>query len=173
MSNPTSVPRRRWLSAGLLSAGLLSVTLLAGCFTGVPQGAVPVKPFDLQRYLGTWYEIARLDHVFERGLTDVNATYALKDDGSAYGCKYETRLLESVNYIYNYPCLSLDAVYKCRAIRGAAYCTRCFSVNLIGASGLSQNGQAARAVGVGLEHFLPKPYTAEVMLRLIDSVLKG
>ncbi|MBA4194436.1 MAG: lipocalin [Comamonadaceae bacterium] len=82
MSNPTSVPRRRWLSAGLLSAGLLSVTLLAGCFTGVPQGAVPVKPFDLQRYLGTWYEIARLDHSFERGLTDVNATYALKDDGS-------------------------------------------------------------------------------------------
>jgi PAS domain S-box-containing protein len=45
-------------------------------------------------------------------------------------------------------------------------------VKLIGASGLSQNGQAARAVGVGLEHFLPKPYTAEVMLRLIDTVLK-
>ena len=82
MSNPTSVPRRRWLSAGLLSAGLLSVTLLAGCFTGVPQGAVPVKPFDLQRYLGTWYEVARLDHSFERGLVDVNATYRLEADGS-------------------------------------------------------------------------------------------
>jgi PAS domain S-box-containing protein len=45
-------------------------------------------------------------------------------------------------------------------------------VKLIGASGLSQNGQAARAVGVGLDHFLPKPYTAEIMLRLIDMVLK-
>lgn len=82
MSNPTSLPRRRWLSAGLLGAALLSSTLLAGCFTGVPKGAVPVSPFDVQRYLGTWYEIARLDHAFERGLTDVNATYALKDDGS-------------------------------------------------------------------------------------------
>ena len=46
-------------------------------------------------------------------------------------------------------------------------------VKLIGASGLSQNGQLTRDLGSGLEHFLPKPYTAEVMLRLIDAVLKG
>lgn len=45
-------------------------------------------------------------------------------------------------------------------------------VKLIGASGISQNGKAARAAGSGLNHFLPKPYTAEVMLRLIDTVLK-
>jgi PAS domain S-box-containing protein len=46
-------------------------------------------------------------------------------------------------------------------------------VKLIGASGISQNGQVARATGAGLDHFLPKPYTADVMLRLMDTVLKG
>lgn len=43
------------------------VLLLAGC-TGKPDGFEPVEGFDLDRYLGTWYEIARLDHSFERGL---------------------------------------------------------------------------------------------------------
>ena len=37
---------------------------------------------DLQKYAGKWYEIARLDHSFERGMSDVNATYQLQDDGS-------------------------------------------------------------------------------------------
>jgi apolipoprotein D and lipocalin family protein len=41
-----------------------------------------VSPFDVQRYAGKWYEIARLDHGFERGLSDVNATYKLNADGS-------------------------------------------------------------------------------------------
>jgi apolipoprotein D and lipocalin family protein len=59
---------------------LLALTLLAGC-TGVPQGLQPVRGFELERYLGTWYEIARLDHRFERGLTDVTATYSRRDDG--------------------------------------------------------------------------------------------
>jgi len=42
----------------------------------------PVTPFDLTRYEGKWYEVARLDHSFERGLTDVSATYQAKPDGS-------------------------------------------------------------------------------------------
>ena len=41
----------------------------------------PVSGFELDRYLGTWYEIARLDHSFERGLSNVTATYSLRDDG--------------------------------------------------------------------------------------------
>lgn len=41
-----------------------------------------VKNLDIQRYLGTWYEIARYDHRFERGLVGVTATYTMKDDGS-------------------------------------------------------------------------------------------
>lgn len=51
-----------------------------GC-VGVPEGVEPVRGFELERYLGTWYEIARLDHSFERGLTRVTAEYALREDG--------------------------------------------------------------------------------------------
>ena len=61
---------------------LWPVLLLAvsGCM-GMPQGVRPVDGFELNRYLGTWYEIARLDHSFERGLTRVTAEYSLRDDG--------------------------------------------------------------------------------------------
>lgn len=54
---------------------------LAGC-TGLPAGIEPVQSFDVQRYSGAWFEIARLDHSFERGLTNVQAIYTLKPDGS-------------------------------------------------------------------------------------------
>jgi apolipoprotein D and lipocalin family protein len=60
---------------------LITCILLAGC-TGKPEGVEPVGNFDLSRYLGTWYEIARLDHSFERGLSRVSAHYSLNDDGS-------------------------------------------------------------------------------------------
>jgi apolipoprotein D and lipocalin family protein len=52
-----------------------------GC-TRLPEGITPVTGFDLQRYLGEWHEVARLDHRFERGLTKVTATYSLNADGS-------------------------------------------------------------------------------------------
>ena len=55
---------------------------IAGCSTSPPEGVNPVSPFEINRYLGKWYEIARLDHSFERGMSDVNATYQLQDDGS-------------------------------------------------------------------------------------------
>lgn len=58
----------------------LLAMLLAGC-TGAPEGVQPVSGFQLDRYLGTWYEIARLDHRFERGLSNVTATYSVRDDG--------------------------------------------------------------------------------------------
>lgn len=59
---------------------LLLVALLSGC-TGIPEGVSPVTGFDVKRYLGKWYEIARLDHSFERGLEQVTAEYSLRDDG--------------------------------------------------------------------------------------------
>ncbi len=59
----------------------LLLALLGGC-TGVPDGLTPVDNFDVNRYLGTWYEIARLDHRFERGLEQVSAHYSLNPDGS-------------------------------------------------------------------------------------------
>lgn len=58
----------------------LLLILLAGCVQA-PDGVAPVENFVLDRYLGTWYEIARLDHSFERGLTRVSAEYSLREDG--------------------------------------------------------------------------------------------
>ena len=61
---------------------LLFIVMLffAGCL-GVPKKVTPVKKFELNRYLGKWYEIARLDHSFERGLERVTAEYSMRDDG--------------------------------------------------------------------------------------------
>ena len=53
---------------------------LSGCLA-VPDGIEPIDNFELNRYLGDWYEIARLDHSFERGLEAVKAEYSLRDDG--------------------------------------------------------------------------------------------
>ncbi len=61
---------------------LALVILIAGCSTAPPDGVQSVSPFDVNRYLGQWYEIARLDHSFERGLSEVTATYTLNPDGS-------------------------------------------------------------------------------------------
>ncbi len=58
----------------------LAPAVLSGCVS-VPPGIKPVANFDVTRYLGTWHEIARLDHSFERGLTNVSATYTQRKDG--------------------------------------------------------------------------------------------
>ncbi len=57
------------------------IALLTGC-TGIPEGVTPVKPFEVNRYVGKWYEIARLDHRFERGLSHITAEYSSNPDGS-------------------------------------------------------------------------------------------
>lgn len=59
---------------------LVSVMLVSAC-TGIPDGVSPVSGFDVKRYLGTWYEIARLDHSFERDLQQVTADYSVREDG--------------------------------------------------------------------------------------------
>lgn len=59
---------------------IFSLFVLVSC-TGMPELVKPVQKFELDRYLGKWYEIARLDHSFERGLSQVSAEYTLKDDG--------------------------------------------------------------------------------------------
>jgi apolipoprotein D and lipocalin family protein len=60
--------------------GGLALLLLSGC-TSLPDGIKAVSGLDRERYLGTWYEIARLDHRFERGMTHVSATYSPREDG--------------------------------------------------------------------------------------------
>ncbi|OPY70534.1 MAG: Outer membrane lipoprotein Blc precursor [Syntrophorhabdus sp. PtaU1.Bin050] len=59
---------------------LLLVFFISGC-VGIPTNVTPVSNFNLEKYLGKWYEIARLDHSFERGLTRVTAQYSLREDG--------------------------------------------------------------------------------------------
>ena len=59
---------------------LLTVVFQSGC-TGIPDGTQAVTGFELDRYLGTWYEVARLDHSFERGMSNVTANYSMRDDG--------------------------------------------------------------------------------------------
>ncbi|MBV4368554.1 lipocalin family protein [Erwinia sp. BNK-24-b] len=65
----------KMLAAG--AGALLSVA----CATTPPKGVTPVEGFNADLYLGSWYEIARLDHRFERGLDHVTATYSKRDDG--------------------------------------------------------------------------------------------
>ncbi len=64
--------------------------LLAFGFWGTVRSAEstesipPVSDFELNRYLGTWYEIARLPHRFEKGQSRVTATYALNPNGTIH-----------------------------------------------------------------------------------------
>lgn len=65
-----------------LISGLCSLAaLLVGC-ASPPRGIKAVEGFSIDRYLGTWYEIARLDHSFERGLSQVTAEYSKRPEGS-------------------------------------------------------------------------------------------
>ncbi|ADY52782.1 Lipocalin family protein [Pseudopedobacter saltans DSM 12145] len=80
-----------WVTA---SVALVSFCL-SSCKVSIPQGAQAVKPFDLQRYLGKWYEIARLDFKHEKNLNQVTAEYSLNKDGSI---KVQNR---GYNYVKN------------------------------------------------------------------------
>ncbi|HEJ6973349.1 TPA: outer membrane lipoprotein Blc [Serratia marcescens] len=68
---------RLWSKLSVMLSALLSVA----CSVSPPKDIKVVTPFDSQRYLGTWYEIARLDHRFERGLQQVTTHYGPRADG--------------------------------------------------------------------------------------------
>ena len=63
---------------------LLICTIMTGLYScaTIPNGAVAVKPFDRERYLGKWYEIARKDFKYERDLSNTTAEYSLNDNGT-------------------------------------------------------------------------------------------
>lgn len=85
MNTPSTPQSLSLRLARALWVALTAMTIslaMSGCSTAPPEGLTSVTPFDVNRYLGKWFEIARLDHSFERGLTDVSATYSLKPDGS-------------------------------------------------------------------------------------------
>jgi apolipoprotein D and lipocalin family protein len=56
------------------------IILFIGCSNKYPH-LPTVKKVDLEQYTGTWYEIARFEHFFEKGCKNVTATYELKNDG--------------------------------------------------------------------------------------------
>ncbi|KOC90671.1 lipocalin family protein [Winslowiella iniecta] len=66
-----------WKTLVAVAGALLSVA----CSTTPPKNVTVIEGFNAERYLGSWYEIARLDHPFERGLDHVTATYSKRDDG--------------------------------------------------------------------------------------------
>lgn len=60
---------------------LLFFTFSVVSCTGIPDGVEPVSNFNIKKYEGKWYEIARLDHSFERGLSNITAEYTIKPNG--------------------------------------------------------------------------------------------
>jgi apolipoprotein D and lipocalin family protein len=72
---------KKTLLIGGAILSLASLVLLKSCKT-IPGGATAVKPFDVNKYMGKWYEIARLDFKYERDLNNTTATYSLNDDGT-------------------------------------------------------------------------------------------
>lgn len=71
--------------------GLITISILSSC-RSIPKGAIAVSPFDSKKYIGKWYEIARLDFRFERDLNNTTANYSLNDNGT----------IKVVNRGYNY-----------------------------------------------------------------------
>ena len=66
----------------IAAVGIVGLALLSSCSVGIPKGATAVQNFNSDKYLGKWYEIARFDFRFERGLNNVTATYSMKDNGN-------------------------------------------------------------------------------------------
>ena len=76
--------------------------ILASCNSTLSVDNTPVAHLDLNRYLGEWYEVARYDHSFERGMDNTMARYILQDDGKVMnadingaantGRKYDKRI---------------------------------------------------------------------------------
>jgi apolipoprotein D and lipocalin family protein len=71
-----------YLKPALMGLVLLGASALLSACMGVPDKVSVVKSVDANQYLGTWYEIARLDHSFERDLEQVTANYSKNTDGS-------------------------------------------------------------------------------------------
>ncbi len=70
---------------------IFMILSLLSC-SSIPKDIEPVSPFEINRYLGKWYEIARFDFRFEKGLNNTTAEYSLREDGK----------VKVINRGYNY-----------------------------------------------------------------------
>jgi len=94
----------------MITSLILTTTAFSflSCST-IPKGVVAVHPFDKSRYLGKWYEIARLDFRFERDLNNTTAEYSLNENGS----------IKVVNRGFNYKTNEWkEAVGKAKFVHG-------------------------------------------------------
>lgn len=86
------------ISLGLIAVAIIAAVALSSC-ASIPKKATPAQDFNLQKYLGTWYEIARFDYKFEENLNNVTATYSLNPDGTVQvvnkGYNFKTNEWES------------------------------------------------------------------------------
>ena len=71
------------------------VLLLTGCSSALTVDNTPIKALNLNRYLGEWYEIARFDHRFERGMEQTKAVYSLNADGTIKVAKGKAKLTKT------------------------------------------------------------------------------
>ena len=67
---------------GLALLGIGAVVLVNSCTVKVPENVTVIKNFDVEKYAGHWYEIARFDFKHEKDMKNVTAHYTLNDDGS-------------------------------------------------------------------------------------------
>ncbi|ALL06977.1 hypothetical protein AQ505_16685 [Pedobacter sp. PACM 27299] len=77
---------------------IAAIAVLSSC-ASMPKKAKPVADFQVKRYLGTWYEIARFDFRFEKNLDNTTAQYSLKENGTVKvlnsGYNYKTKKWKS------------------------------------------------------------------------------
>jgi apolipoprotein D and lipocalin family protein len=73
------------LTVSILVAVTVTLVIMNSCVS-IPKNVSAVKSFRVEKYLGKWYEIARMDFRFERNLGNVTAQYSLNDDGSIRVC---------------------------------------------------------------------------------------
>lgn len=69
------------MKSNLFTTAIIFMILFTSCAT-IPKGVVAINSFEKEKYLGKWYEIARIDFKFERNMINTTAEYALNKNGS-------------------------------------------------------------------------------------------
>ena len=74
--------KKEYIALALAGVTITGIALSLSSCVSIPKGAKAISPFQKEKYLGRWYEIARLDFQFEKGLDQVTANYSLNDDNT-------------------------------------------------------------------------------------------
>ncbi|MBD1395264.1 lipocalin family protein [Mucilaginibacter glaciei] len=74
--------KNEWLIAAAAGAGITAIAYALLSKDNIPKGAEAVQPFNKNRYMGKWYEVARMPSLIEKNLRGVTEDYSLNDDGT-------------------------------------------------------------------------------------------